>query len=85
DELISDIQKSDDFEVLCINEKKNSEYHAYDIEIANKNKAGAFQVIITPYSARIFQLIDTNFIGVFPILDLIDFAQPNNTITIDNI
>ncbi len=84
DELIKEIHRSKDFEVLYINEIKTPEFYAYDIEIANRNKVGAFQVIITPYSARICQLIKTNFIGVFPILDLIDFAQPNNIITIDS-
>ena len=83
DELIREIHKSDDFEILCINEIKTSNSYAYDIELTNRNKIGAFQVIITPYSARIYQLINTNFMGVFPILDLIDFTQPNNTITID--
>lgn len=82
-ELIKEIRFSDDIKVLCINEIKTSNFYVYDFELANKNKIGAFQLIITPYSARISQLINTNFIGVFPILDIIDFTQPSNTITIN--
>ena len=84
DELIKEIRLSDDFEILYFNEVKTPNFYIYDFEIANRNKVGAFQLIITPFSARISQLINTNFIGVFPILDLIDFTQPNNIITIDN-
>ena len=83
DELIKDIHKSEDFEVLYLKEIQNESIYIYDVEIANRNKIGAYQLLITPYSARISQLINTNFIGVFPILDLIDFAQPNNTISVE--
>jgi len=83
DELIKEIHLSDNFDVLCSYEIKTTKFIAYDLEIANRNKIGAFQLLITPYSAKISQLINTNFIGVFPILDLIDFTQPNNIITVE--
>ncbi len=89
-ELVKVIKSSPDIEIISLFSKNNIEKYRgqdyeitedfYQLKLLNRKKEGIFAVHITPSSAEITQIFNTNFIGVFPILDILDYTQPDNRI-----
>ncbi len=79
--LIEEIKKIENIELLYIH-PEDVDSERINLQFINKEKRGIFQLSITPKSINFTQVLDNNFVGIFPVLDIIDYAQPKNNITL---
>ena len=84
DEIVNKIVTliPEDFEILEQEILKTSKYRMYRLEIFNRSKKGFFRVVLNKKFAHISQIMGANFLGIFPLLDLLDYHQPSNQIQI---
>jgi len=54
----------------------------YRFKFADLYTNGSFLVNLTQHSAHIFQIFNANFLGVLPLIDIMDNCHPDNEITI---
>lgn len=79
-EIIRKFSREDYFKYEDVEDHKKENF--YRLKLVNNEKKGVFLVDITPNSAEISQIFKTNYIGVFPLLDILDYTHPQNEILI---
>ncbi len=81
-EIVKELKNSKDLKVSEVISNTSTDSHSYRLKIFNLNTKGSFRVIISPQSVHIYQIFNANFVGAIPIIDIIDFSQPQNSIMI---
>ncbi len=78
--IIEEFKK--DFRILEQDLVELEKDFVFRLKLFNKNKKGFYRVVLTPSFIHIFLVFKANYIGILPLLDILDYHQPNYSIQI---
>ncbi len=82
DEFFSMIDETEDLEVISKIDLSVGDKLFYCMKIYNRRTLGLFDVTFSNKSTSLFQSFKANYLGIFPILDIVDQCQPKNEIMV---
>ena len=82
EEFFSIIDNTEELEILSKIDLSFEENPYYNMKIFNKRTLGLFDVTFSKKTTCIFQSFKANYLGIFPILDIVDQCQPRTEIIV---
>lgn len=82
EDFFSIISNAEELEILSKIDLSFEENPYYNMKIFNRRTLGLFDVTFSKKTTCIFQSFKANYLGIFPILDIVDQCQPKNKILV---